>query len=255
MKVSVIVPVYNEEKYIKNCLKAIFKQTEKPDEVIVVDNNCTDRTIEIAGKFPVKIIKEKQQGMIPARNKGFNSAQFGLILRTDADTHVPIDWIKKIKPYFNDKKLVALSGPNRFYGLPGKLHLPIWPTKVYSKYLKQVCQHDCLIGPNMAIRKSTWIKIKNEVCLNDKQVHEDIDLSLHIARHGQIKFIHDITVNSSFRRWKKLKPYIDYPLRNINTIRRHKELIIATHSKMLVKKIMPKTKRIINALTSQASSL
>jgi len=39
MKVSIIIPVYNEEKFIKNCLDSLMKQTEKPDEIIVVDNN------------------------------------------------------------------------------------------------------------------------------------------------------------------------------------------------------------------------
>ena len=51
MKVSVVIPVYNEEKYIKNCLESLMKQEEKPDEIIVVDNNCTDETINIVKKY------------------------------------------------------------------------------------------------------------------------------------------------------------------------------------------------------------
>lgn len=47
LRVSVVIPVYNEEKYIEKCLAALFSQKVKADEIIVVDNNCTDRTIDI----------------------------------------------------------------------------------------------------------------------------------------------------------------------------------------------------------------
>ena len=63
MKVSVVIPVYNEEKKISNCLNSLMKQDEKPDEIIVVDNNCIDKTISIVKKYAtVKIIQEKKTG-------------------------------------------------------------------------------------------------------------------------------------------------------------------------------------------------
>ena len=80
MKVSVVIPSYNEEKYIGRCLEGIALQIEKPDEVIVVDNNCTDKTVEIAEKFGATIIKEKKQGMtlIPEQNI-FELPQLGFV--------------------------------------------------------------------------------------------------------------------------------------------------------------------------------
>jgi len=55
MKVSVVVPAYNEEAYIGNCLESLTNQKVKPDEIIVVNNNSTDATVKIAKRFPVRI--------------------------------------------------------------------------------------------------------------------------------------------------------------------------------------------------------
>jgi len=111
MKVSVVIPVYNEEKYIENCLNSLMKQEEKPDEIIVVDNNCTDQTIFCVKKYrDIKIIKEKKQGIIAARNAGFNHAQGDIIARCDADAIMPKNWVKKIKNDFaENKKIVAVT--------------------------------------------------------------------------------------------------------------------------------------------------
>nr|MDQ2973765.1 glycosyltransferase [bacterium] len=63
MTLSLVIPVYNEEYNIKRCLTAIAGQTIMPDEVIVVDNNCVDKTIEIAKSFGfVTVVKEPKQG-------------------------------------------------------------------------------------------------------------------------------------------------------------------------------------------------
>ena len=55
MKISVVIPVYNEEKYIKNCLDSLMKQEEKPDEIIVVDGKSKDKTKLIIKSFKNKI--------------------------------------------------------------------------------------------------------------------------------------------------------------------------------------------------------
>ena len=103
MKVSVVIPAFNEEKYIGKCLKSVVNQIMPADEIIVVNNNCTDKTEVIAKKFGARIVKEKVQGMTPARNRGFNSVKYEIIARTDADTVVPKDWIKIIKNNFKKR--------------------------------------------------------------------------------------------------------------------------------------------------------
>lgn len=242
MKVSVVIPAYNEASYIGACLESIMQQIEPADEIIVVDNNCTDETVVIAKKYPVKIVTEKKQGMIFSRNKGFNTAQHEIIARTDADTRVPPDWIKRIKSRFEkNKTIIAIGGPAHYDSLPSVMQAKEWPTNVFFKSLEQVLQHDCLFGPNMAIRKSAWEKVKDEVCLKDSMVHEDIDLSIHLARYGKIFFDKKLVVNSSFRRWTRVKPYIDYPYRALRTIQRHKmSLNKLTKSRKFVQNLVKK---------------
>lgn len=201
MKVSVVIPVYNEEKYIKNCLDSLLIQEEKPDEIIVIDNNSTDRTIEIVKKYKnIKIIKEAIQGMTPARNAGFNHAKYEIIVKCDADSVLPTDWIKNIKNDFSQNSdTVAVSMPIKLsdIGSVGKSTIPFYiymfiPTLMTGLY--------CLVGPGYAIKKTVWNKIKDKICLDDKKVHEDIDISLHIKKHGKIFHDRKNAVSSSARR-------------------------------------------------------
>ena len=59
LTVSVIIPTRNEEQGITECLTAVFNQSFKPFEVIVVDGRSTDNTIGVASKFPVKVFTEE----------------------------------------------------------------------------------------------------------------------------------------------------------------------------------------------------
>ena len=242
MKVSVIIPAYNEELYIQACLEALMNQKVKPDEIIVVNNNSTDRTVAIAKKYPVRIVNEKHQGMIQARNRGFNEAQYEIIARTDADTIVPSDWIQKIKNHFQDKGLIALSGPAHFYDLPDIVKTAKLTTEAgfsYIRIFKQVMRHDCLYGPNMALRKTGWEQVRQHICLDDREVHEDIDLAIHLAPLGKILFDYSFLVESSFRRWKKLDPYFEYTSRMVKSISKHKKITKA-QGKAWVKKLIAK---------------
>lgn len=243
MKVSLVIPVYNEEKHIISCLDSILLQEEKPDEIIIIDNNSSDKTVEIAKKYPVKIITEKQQGITPARNAGFNAAEFEIIARTDADTILPKDWIKQIKKAFEENpKLVGFSGPAHFYNVPEIVQLYNWPTNFgLNRTFRQALKHDCLFGPNMAIRKSAWEKVKNDVCNDDGEVHEDVDLAIHIAQYGDMKFDKTLIVQSSPRRFQRLEPYFEYPFRFMKTLQRHEKSLLALRAHPnFIKKLIPR---------------
>lgn len=220
MKVSVIIPAFNEKKYIAHCLESLKQQEDKPDEIIVVDNNCTDQTIKIAKKYLVRIIKEKKQGIVFARNKGFNAAAGDILARCDADSILPPNWIKKIKINFKKNKIAGVTGPVVFYDLPLKANFSI----LYLKIMKFMQKGETLLGPNMAITKDIWLKIKDKVCVDEKKVHEDIDLAIHILKEGgKIKYDWGLIANISGRRIKK-KPqsfFIEYPIRAIKNIYFH----------------------------------
>lgn len=233
MKVSVVIPAYNEEKNIGTCLDYLLSQEEKPDEIIVVDNNSNDETAQIAKKYGVRVVVEKIQGMIPARNAGFNAVKYEIIARTDADTHLPKNWIKLIKENFEkNKNLVGLSGPSNFYGpfISKKMQYSQWQNKAVFAFIKSRIKHATLYGPNMAIRKSAWEEIKNRVCLNDKLVHEDTDLAIHLGQYGEIKIDSHIVVDTSFRRYRKPYTYFEYLRKLLNTFKKHNPKHIYSHN-------------------------
>lgn len=223
MKVSLIIPAYNEEKYIVTCLESVAKQRIKPDEVIVVNNNCTDATIQLTKQFPfVRIVEEKNQGMIAARNAGFNAASYEIIARCDADTKLSPNWIGRIHRDFERFKIDALTGPYFYYDTPIRTTLVARAYLDMMKFLHR--GKETLFGPNMIIRKEMWNKVKDVVCLNDKLVHEDIDLAYHIHEAGGvIKRDDRLIVYTSSRRIKKNPQsfFGEYPIRVMKTLLHH----------------------------------
>jgi glycosyltransferase involved in cell wall biosynthesis len=224
MKVSVVIPAFNEEKYIENCLQGLMVQIEKPDEIIVVNNNSTDKTVEVVKKYPVTLINETQRGITPARNVGFNAAHYEIIARCDADSIPPPDWIKKIKEDFTNYKIDGLTGNFDYYDLPIRTNQHIFPN-LYLKSMKVLLRgNETFVGFNMALKKEAWEKVKNEVCLDDKKVHEDTDLSIHLVKHGY-KIMKDKTLimKTSARRIKR-RPhsfFLEYPTRMLKTLASH----------------------------------
>lgn len=225
MKISVVIAAYNEEKHIGLCLDSLMKQTRKPDEIIVVDNNSQDKTSQIVKKYSqVKLIFEKKPGTIPARNTGFNKAKGEIIARCDADTIVPPDWIEKIEKVFLKKNsIIAVSMPILTYDIPfirNKLKFLFY---LYMFIPRLFIGHYPLLGPSMAIRKTIWDKIMPELCTDPKKVHEDLDISFHIKKLGKV--YHDKTnlVLTSGRRIK-YNPWSffgEYTIRFFKMLRNH----------------------------------
>lgn len=199
---SIIIPVYNEEDYIEACLRAIAAQTDAPDEVIVVDNNSTDRTAEIAKNFPfVKVLRAKKQGVLHARNKGFDAAKGDIIGRIDADTVLQPEWVETVKRVLADRRYAAATGPVFYYDmLLGKRNYWL-DHKIRLNLYKGAPDVPFLFGSNSALRRAAWEKVRSGVC-DSREVHEDLDLAIHLAQSGQ-KIIYDgaMTAGTSARRY------------------------------------------------------
>jgi len=228
LKLSLIIPVYNEEHHIRGCLDAISRQSEMPDEVIVVDNNCTDRTIDIAKTYDfVTVIAEPKQGRAHARNAGFNAAKHDILGRIDSDSLLSRNWVETVKRHFaSDNQLSGLTGLSSTPILP----LLRWPkstlfSRTYYWNVHGVFGTITTWGATMAVRKNSWEMVKNDVCLDDKKAHEDQDIALWMASKSQkIIQANDVRItayNQSFRYLPKMLYYIK--LRN-QTKKRHLEL-------------------------------
>jgi len=110
MKVSVIIPAYNEEEDIKYCLDSLKNQSYKEIEVILVDDGSTDKTIEIAKKYKIKILMQSHKGPGAARNFGATKSHGKILIFVDADMHFEKDYIKNlVKPILDNKNLIGTT--------------------------------------------------------------------------------------------------------------------------------------------------
>lgn len=99
MKFSVVIPLYNKEKYIRNCVRSALNQTLLPSEVIVVNDGSTDRSFEILSsiKSPlVKVFNQKNQGLSATRNRGIKLSNESLVAFLDADDQWHPDFLLNI---------------------------------------------------------------------------------------------------------------------------------------------------------------
>lgn len=181
---TIVVPVYNEQECIRNCLDAIAAQTDRPDEVIVVDNNSTDDTVPIAQSYDfVTVIREKQQGIVFARNAGFNTAKGDIIGRIDADSIIDRDWVARVKRTFMEQpEIDAITGDCYFYDFPLPRLTKALHHFIYYSLQRVILGANPLWGSNMAIRRQAWRDVR-ALCCEDK--NEDIDLSIHLAEDGK----------------------------------------------------------------------
>lgn len=115
MKISVIVPAYNSQRFIDKCIEALLNQTIKPEnyEVIIVDDGSTDGTGDIVKGYPVNYIRQNNSGPATARNKGAKKAKGDIILFTDSDCVAETNWIEEMAKPFEDTEVVAVKGAYR----------------------------------------------------------------------------------------------------------------------------------------------
>ena len=95
-KFSIIIPVYNVEKYIDGCLKSVMNQTFKDYEVIVVNDGTKDNSMDIVKKYDVKVIEQKNQGLSAARNTGVKHAKGDYLIFLDSDDSWNKDLLKEL---------------------------------------------------------------------------------------------------------------------------------------------------------------
>ena len=109
-KFSIVIPVYNVEKYIKRCLDSVFNQSFKDFEVIVVNDGTKDNSMDIVENYDVKIITQKNQGLSVARNTGVKKAKGEYIIFLDSDDYIEKDLLKNInKSLDNNPDLVRFQ--------------------------------------------------------------------------------------------------------------------------------------------------
>jgi glycosyltransferase involved in cell wall biosynthesis len=236
LTLTIVIPVYNEERYLKSCLEAVAGQTIKPDEVIVVDNNSTDSTAKIAKRFDfVKLIREPKQGVSYSARRGFNGAKSDIIGRIDGDTILPPYWVERVKKDFAKEGVAATTGPVSYYDMPFP-KTNYWIDHMMRKYTFLLAPtNPFLYGSNMAVRRSVWLAVVPEIC-DETDIHEDIDLAIHLYK-CKFKIIYNKKLLSyaSGRRYNdSFKDFFEYLKMYRRTYRRHHILTLGVYPAMFM---------------------
>lgn len=201
--VSFIIPCYNEEKFIKDCIRSIKDDTQGMSniEIIVIDNNCTDSTAEIARDEGVIVVNEDQKGVVFARQRGYLESKYDLIANVDADSRIPLGWTETALKTMSDDSVVAVTGPLIYDDASLKLRFVV-RIYYYLAYISCKLIGVFLQGGNCMIRKTALQKVGGY----DTSVAfygEDTMTAKILQQFGKIKFNMNLNLLSSSRRLAK----------------------------------------------------
>lgn len=204
-KISVIIPVKNEEEKIEQCLSAIFSQTLKPLEVIVVDGRSKDDTVENAKKYPIKILYEDYHTRGGACQIGIENARGDYIAFTDADCIPENNWLENLVKEFN-VDIVGVGGgiKNIGNGLWEKsINLAMdtflgAANSVQGRLFKDRRYVNSISGCNSMYRRTDVIKV-NGFDLKLRTA-EDTELNKKLSRFGKLLYTPDAIISHNHKR-------------------------------------------------------
>lgn len=200
---SVVIPVKDDAVLLERCLTALDRQTVHPLEVIVVDNGShDDEGVQVALRHGARVIAEATPGIAAAASAGYDAARGSIVVRCDADTLAPADWLARIENTFAaDAELDALTGSGKFYDVARWRAAMIGTVYLHSYYLAAhaALAHPPLWGSNMAIRASVWAQVAAVVHRDDADLHDDFDLAFALGPTARIRHDHTLSVGVSGR--------------------------------------------------------
>lgn len=250
-KISVIVPVYNSEKYIDKCLNSIINQTYQNIEIIIVNDGSTDSSEQIINKYIekypnlIKYFYINHYGVAYARNYGIDKASGSFFIFVDSDDYIELNLISELIKYINIdssidmiKYKIQVTSENNIE----KIHGPVFSITTGENAFNKLCFSDVLIDtPCLYLIKTSFLKQNNFKFL-ENTYREDFGLmplliitsqkflSIDFYGYNYFKSENSITRNSDYN--KKIKMmndlFLHYDNMNnyINTIKLSPETII-----------------------------
>ena len=204
MDVSVVIPTYNEEKYLPECLSSLVEQrTSLNYEIIVVDEKSKDSTQEVARDFGAKVVEIDEKGIAIGRQIGTKNAKGKVVVSASADAIYPSNWMETLTQPILEGKAHATFGPFLPKKEDGLIDYVISKTFLPSLcHLLSYTKTPFCSADNIAFEKDSFLKIGGyDTSLRSL---EDIDLMHRFKKNGLItKFIPNAVAYTSTRRLKK----------------------------------------------------
>ena len=170
-EISVVIPVYNTEKYLDQAIESVLKQDEKPLEIIVVDDASSDNSVNVAEQFGNKIALLKQpknSGCGAARNRGIEYAKGKYLAFIDADDLWTNAKLKNQLAYLENNPDIDMV-----FGMVEQFISPELPDDEKKKLREELKKMPGYVAGAMLIRKETFLKVG---LLNEKlELGEYID--------------------------------------------------------------------------------
>ncbi len=214
MKISFVIPAYNEERYVGACIESIERELDAGGlvlgtdaEIIVVNNASTDSTHAVAARYDgVRIIDEMRKGVVRARQAGFVAAQGDLIAFIDADATLTRGWLRVVLGQFeHNSRLSALGGYYQYIGMSPITMPLVWLYygAVYATYLITRMLHagSTLFGGNFIVRRTALEKVGG--FNTDIEFYgDDTDAAKSLSKVGTVRFSFRFSVTQSPRRFE-----------------------------------------------------
>ncbi|WP_170151903.1 glycosyltransferase family 2 protein [Subtercola boreus] len=217
--VSVVVPVRNDAFALARCLEALSRQSRLPDEIIVVDNGSTDDGPDgggahdlraVAARWGARLLHEPEPGILAASTTGYDAARFSVIARLDADTLPPPEWIASGLAVLSARpEIAAVTGPATFYDGP-RHGAGVWARAYVGAYIGSIrlaIGMTPLFGSTFFLRTTAWHAVASVTHRWGTSLHDDLDLSIHLAPAHRVIYDRSVTVGISFRpfvQWRSL---------------------------------------------------
>lgn len=208
--ISVVIPVLNDARMLERCLRTLTDQRRRPDEVIIVDNGCTDDSAAVAERFGAVVVAEHRRGITAASARGFDSAQGTIIARCDADSVLPPDWLERIEQDLTARPdALAVTGPGEFYEMRGVLARLARYVYIYGYFasMRLMLGHHVLFGSNCAVRAEAWRAVSGAVPRDDGEIHDDMDLSYRLPATARVILDRRLRVGISPRPFADVRVY------------------------------------------------
>lgn len=199
---SFIIPAYNEERNIRQCIESIYlemKRARWPNyEIIVVDNNCTDLTAQIARDAGARVVTEANKGVVWARTRGAQTAAYSILVNIDADNIMPSHWAEAALEYIARPDVAVVSGPLEYHDL-GAFHRFATRSFYFVGKFAHRFIHPFVQGGNYLLRHSVYDRM-NGYDVNVPFYGEDTMTAFKAKEFGKIIFDDRLKIMSSGRR-------------------------------------------------------